>query len=165
LQELRDTRISYPDGELNLGPNYGRRYEIFYYQKKLAYYKSTPLGRVMTSEGLLFSEYITGIRDYGVSVDIALDASERVIPYNALKDYLFNLARMLSSDRNGCHYTEHQYRGMTQRDYANYAIEQAMIRAIWDNAPVALHFFGTPTGWIEYIDQQQRDANVSGGSP
>jgi hypothetical protein len=45
LQELRDTRISYPDGELNLGPNYGRRYEIFYYQKKLAYYKSTPLGR------------------------------------------------------------------------------------------------------------------------
>jgi hypothetical protein len=160
LQELSDTRITYAPGELDLGPHYGRRYEIFYYQSKVGLLQICASGVVMTTEGLTFSEYITAIEDHKVSVDFTLNDPARTIPYDTLKGFLFNLASLLSSDQKDCHYTEHQYRGMTERGYAIYAIEQAMMRALWDNAPLKVHFSGTPTQWIENVRREQK-ANVS----
>jgi hypothetical protein len=149
LQELSDTRITYRLGKLDLGPRYGHRYEIFYYQSKVG------LLQIYASR--------SPIEDERVAVDIVLDAPERMIPYDALRDFLFDIARMLSSDQKDCYYTDYQYRGMTQRDYAIYAIEQAMMRALWDNtgsmkerqhekfSPITIDFVGAPTEWIEQI--------------
>jgi hypothetical protein len=163
LEELSDTKITYPLGELDLGPNYGHRYEIFYYESRVGLLQIYAVRVMMTTKGLIFSE-AADIQDHEVSVDIALDAPARMIPYDALKGFLFNVARMLSSDQKNCYYTEHQYRGMTQHDYAIYAIEQAIMRALWDNAGsmkerqsvIKVHFSGTPTEWIEYLRGQQQ---------
>jgi hypothetical protein len=162
LQELSDTRITYRLGELDLGPNYGHRYEIFYYQSRVGLLQISTGRAMMTTEGLIFSEAVTDIQDYGVSVQIFLDAPARMIPYDALKNFLFELALMLSSDQKDCYFTEPQYRGMTQHGYAIYAIEQAMMGALWDNAGsmkerqhefslITVHFAGTPTEWYKII--------------
>jgi hypothetical protein len=161
LQELSDTRITYRLGELDLGPNYGHRYDIFYYRSKVGLLQihASPV----TTQGIIASEAIMDIQDYRVFVDLVLDACARMIPYDAVKGFLFDVARMLTSDQKDCSYVEHQYRGMTERGAAIYAIEQAMMRALWDNAgsikenqhdkfsPITIWFSGTPTEWIEYI--------------
>ena len=56
---------------------------------------------------------------------------------------------------------------LSQHDYAIYAIEQAMMRALWDNAGsmkerqdkfslIKVHFSGTPTVWIERLRNEQQ---------
>jgi hypothetical protein len=176
LEELSDTRITYWLGESDLGPNYGHRYKIFFNKSRVGLLQIYAVRVIMTTEGLIFSE-AADIQDYRVNVDIALDAPARMIPYDALKDFLFSVARMLSRDQKDCYYTEHQYggmtqrdaihAGMTQRDRAIYTIEQAMMRALWDNAGsmkerqdefslIKVFFSGTPTEWIEYLRRQQQ---------
>jgi hypothetical protein len=54
------------------------------------------------------------------------------------------------------------YQGMTQRGYALYTIEQAMMRVMWDNhnvnddraSPLTLSFSGAPTEWYSYLAHQ-----------
>jgi len=156
LQELRDTKVTYREGELDLGPNYGHRYDIYYYQFRVGLLQ-IHASRVMISEQ---TQLTKGQEVQQVSVDICLNTfSPTLIPFNDMREYLNNIASMTTSDTKGCFYTEHQYQGMTQRGYALYAIEQAMMRVMWDNhnvsddkaLPLTLWFSGAPTEWHSYL--------------
>ena len=156
LQELSETKITYRKEELDLGPNYGHRYDIYHFQSRVGLLQIVA-SRVVMQAGFLYLEPHSADRD--VSVSISLDAfSERTLPFKDVKGFLSDIARMLSSESQNCEFTEHQYRGMTQRGYVLHAIEQAMLEAIWDNqarqahdapAPLTLRFQGTPTEWYE----------------
>jgi hypothetical protein len=159
LQELGDTKITYHDGELDLGPNYGHRYDIFYYQGKVGLLQIYAKRVIMSSDGLRFSDQVQ-IEEHEVHVDFSLDTfSPTIIPFKDIQEYLNCVARMTTSDTKQCFYTEHQYAGMSQRRYAIYAIEQAMMKVIWDNhnvesdkaSPMTLFFSGAPTEWYRHF--------------
>jgi len=146
LQELLETKVTYRKEELDLGPNYGHRYDVYHFQSRVGLLQ-IHASRVMRA------------KDRDVCVSISLDAfSEPTLPFKDVKGFLSDIARMLSSETRNCEFTEHQYRGMTQRGYVLHAIEQAILGAIWDNqarqardapAPLTLWFQGTPTEWYE----------------
>jgi hypothetical protein len=162
LQELQDTKITYREGELDLGPNYGHRYDIYYFQLKVGLLQ-VHAGRVMmSSAGLHFSEDIRQ-EEQDVHVDISVHTfSPVIIPFNDVQKYLGCIARMTTSDAKECFYTGHQ--DMTQRSYVLYAIEQAMMRVMWDNhnvahdkaLPMTLWFSGAPTEWCKHLATRNR---------
>jgi hypothetical protein len=159
LQELQNTKISYREGELDLGPNYGHRYDIYYYQLQVGVLQIFSGRVMMSSAGLHFSEDVQQ-EEQQVHVDISVNTfSPTIIPFDDVRPYLECIARMTTSDTKQCFYTEHQYQGMTQRRYALYAIEQAMMRVMWDNhnvndnkaSPMTVWFPGTPTEWYKHL--------------
>jgi len=159
LQELRDTKITYRENDLDLGPNFGHRYDIYYYQFRVGLLQIHASRVIMLSEGLIFSDDIKSTKDCEVSVEVLLDTfSPKAISYRDVREFLHSIARMLSSEHKDCFYTEPQYQGMTQRRYVIYAIEQAMAEAAWDNhrecnspSPLVLRFNGTPTEWYSHL--------------
>lgn len=160
LQELLETKITYRKEELDLGPNYGHRYDVYHFQSRVGLLQIHAGRVVMRAE------------DRDVCVSISLDAfSERTLPFKDVKGFLSDIARMLSNETRNCEFAEHPYRGMTQRGYVLRAIEQAMLEAVWDNqarrahdapAPLTLWFQGTPTEWYESFRHLQ---DPSGAHP
>jgi len=151
LQELVDTTITYRDGESYLGPNYGRRYDVFYYQARVGLLQIHASRVIMSSDD---------DQEQEVHVDISLHTfSPTILPFKDVHGYLSCVARMTTRDTKQCFYTEYQYQGMTQRSYAIYAIEQAMMKVIWDNhnvkgektSPMTLFFSGAPTEWYRHL--------------
>jgi len=158
LQELLETKITYRKEELDLGPNYGHRYDVYHFQSRVGLLQ-IHASRVVMQGGWLYLEP----HDGGVCVSISLDAfSEHTLPFKEVKGFLTDIARMLSSESRNCESTEHRYHGMTQRGAVLHVIEQAILEAIWDNqarrehdapAPLTLWFQGTPTEWYESFSQ------------
>jgi hypothetical protein len=81
LQELQDTKFTYREDELDLGPNYGHRYDIYYYQLRVG------LLQISASAMLFFvSPSTSNTRDgqevQEVNVDISLNTfSPTIIPF------------------------------------------------------------------------------------
>jgi hypothetical protein len=156
LRELPDTQITYRVDELDLGPNYGHRYEIYYNQSMVGLLQIHASRLAVADHGLQPSEDLQALHQ--VSVSISLNAFSPIpVPFDDVRDYLLCIIRMTTHSQIKCFYTEPQYHGMTQRTYALYALNQAMMRTMWDNrvikdsngSPLSLWFSGMPIEWHE----------------
>jgi hypothetical protein len=154
LRELQDTKITYRD--LDLGPNYGHRYNVYHDQFKVGLLQiSASRVQFSRSDGLTFSETVQQIDHLEVHVNIFLDPfSTTTMSFKEVKAFLEAVAQMTTSATQGCSYTG--YEGITQRQYVKKAIETAMQEALWnshlttsDRAGPSLHLFfaGLPTDW------------------
>jgi hypothetical protein len=158
LQELQDTKITYREGDVDLGPNYGHRYDIYYYQLNVGLLQIYAHGVTFVCEHDTKEDQVQR-----VGVHICLNTFlPTIIPFDDVRKYLYCIARMTTSDTKQCFYTEHQYQGFTELRYAFYAIDEAMMRVMWNNrnvddekvSPMIVWFAGAPTDWYKYLATQ-----------
>jgi hypothetical protein len=164
LRELQDTKITYRLGHLDLGPNYGHRYNVYHSQNKVGLLQICA-SRVQFSrmDGLTFSEEMRQIEDLQVHVDILLDELvTTTVPFKEVREFLEDVARMTTNETQQCSYTG--YDGITQRQYVMKAVDTAMQEALWnshlatsDKAKPSLHlwFSGLPTDWYRIVSNKR----------
>jgi hypothetical protein len=144
-----------------LGPNYGHRYDIYFYQSHVGLLQISATRMKMSEAGLNFAENVES-EQLEVHVDLFLDPfSTKTIPFKEAREFLANLVRMTTSDTKECFYTG--YKGVTQRQYANSAIDRAMMEILWNNQNISrdnarplmrLFYFGVPTEWYQRVSSQ-----------
>ena len=163
LLELQDTAVTYRKGDLDLGANYGHRYNVCYQQRRIGLLQISA-SRIQYSkkDGLVFSETVKQAVDLKVAVDILLDPFFTVpVPFKEVREFLENIVRYTTSEDKECNYTG--YDGVSERRYALETVGVAMQEALWNGKTITtesggpslhLFYFGAPTEWYRQISNQ-----------